>query len=266
MSSRTKSRIGKQPDRRPGLIRRDAQGKEFVYTQVSAAQPVALLSPISNTIALENQDSHRIAESGPTDIKAEELPDENVEVAQGPIPVEEATGPAEQVTWFEVDAEPAAQSEQNVPVMPQSPISDTNESSLRTAESEQTEIKTEEPPENMEVAHVPIPIEDAPVPAAEITQFEDGSEPEEREAAGYWDWLYPEDTFGEFVYPYQASATQPAGLSQQNVTVMPEFPTSSTITPENQNSHRIAESEQTDVKAGEPSDEQPAVAPGPTSD
>jgi len=331
----------------------DAQGKEFVYTQVNAAQPaalsqqgvpVALLSPISNTIALEDQNSHRIAESEPTEITAEVLSDENVGVAQGPIPIEQATGPAEQVARFELDAEPAALSEQNVPVTPLSPISDTiatenqyslgieesertdikaeepsdenvepaqgpipiedapglaeqvtrfevdaepvalreqdvpvmllspisdtiapeNQYSHWIAESEQTDIKTEEPSENVEVAQVPIPIEDAPVPAEEITQFEDGSEPEEREATRSWAWLDPEDTYGEFVYPYQASAAQPAEPSQQNVTVMPEFPTSSIITPEKQNSLRIAESEQTNVKAEERSDQQPAVAPGPT--
>jgi curved DNA-binding protein CbpA len=229
--------------------------------------PVALLSPISNTIAPENQNSHGIAESEQTENITEEAP-ENAEETQGPIPIEDAIGLAEQVTWFEVEAEPAALSEQNVPVMPQPLISDiigpANQSSHWIGESEQTEIITEEPPENAEVTQVPIRIEDAPGLAEQITQFEIESESEEREAAGSWAWLYPEDTYGEFVYPYQASATQPAEQSQPNVPVTPHFPTCDTIAPENRNSQRIAESEQTDVKAEEPSDEQPAIAPGLT--
>jgi len=117
----------------------------------------------------------------------------------------------------------------------------------------------------VEVAQVPISIEEAPGIAKRVTRFEDGVEPEEREAARSWAWLYPEDTYGnEFVYPHQASAAHPAEQSQQNVPVTPESATSNTIAPENQNSHRIAESEQTDIKAEEPSDEQLAVAPGPT--
>src|ERR1019366_2829888 len=104
-------------------------------------------------IAPQNQNSHRIAESEQRDIKAEEPSDENVEVAPGPIPIEEASGLAEQVTRFEDGAEaqkrepanssawvapedthvnesvspqasaaqPAAQSQPNVKITPQSP-------------------------------------------------------------------------------------------------------------------------------------------------
>ncbi len=231
--------------------------------------PVTLLYPISDAIAPENKYSFGIAESEQTGIKAEEASDENVEAAaQGPIPIEDAPGLAEQSTQFEVGAEPAALSEEDVPVTLLSPISDAiapeYQYSHGIAESEQTEIKTEEPPENVEVAQVPIPIEDAPVLTEEITQFEDESEAEEPEATRSWAWLDPEDTYGEFVYPYQASAAQQAEPSQESVPVMPEFPTSSAITLENQNSPRIAESEQADIKAEEPSDEQSAVAPGLT--
>jgi curved DNA-binding protein CbpA/MinD-like ATPase involved in chromosome partitioning or flagellar assembly len=117
-----------------------------------------------------------------------------------------------------------------------------NRNSLRIVESEQKDIKAEEQadelPENVEVAQGPMPIEEARDIAKQLTRFEDGAEPEEREAARPWAWLYPEDTDGnEF----------------QNVPVKPEPPASNTI----------VESQQAGIKAGEPSDEQLAAVPGP---
>src|SRR5665213_534116 len=61
--------------------------------------------PISNTVAPENQNSQRIAESEQTNIKAGKR-SENVEVAQGLMPIKEAPGITKQVTRFENGAEP----------------------------------------------------------------------------------------------------------------------------------------------------------------
>jgi curved DNA-binding protein CbpA/Mrp family chromosome partitioning ATPase len=104
----------------------------------------------------------------------------------------------------------------------------------RIVESGHADIETEEPSETVEVTQMPIPIEEA-------------SEPDGREAVGSWAWLYPEDTGGN-------------ERSQPSAPVAPQSPVSIAIAPENHNSHRIAESERTDIKAAEPSDEQPALS------
>ena len=85
-------------------------------------------------------------------------------------------------------------------------IAPEDQNSHRIAESEQTDIKAEEPSEDVEVAQVPIPIEEAACITKQITRFEDGAEPEEREAVrSSWAWLYPEElTTNEFAYPHLA--------------------------------------------------------------
>lgn len=205
----------------------DTRGNEIVFPQLSPVEP-----------AVESQQNVpvMIAGSEQTDIQAVALP-ENAEVAQGPTPSEEAPGPIEEGSRLEVGAEPAA-------------IALENQSSHRIAETEQTEIKAGEPPEdNMKVAQGPIPIEETSGP------IEQSAAPAEQEAARSWAWLYAEDAdSNDFTSPQQ---------SQRNVPVTPQFPTSNTSAAENQNGHRTAESEQTDSKAGDPSDEQRAVASGP---
>jgi curved DNA-binding protein CbpA/MinD-like ATPase involved in chromosome partitioning or flagellar assembly len=212
-----------------------------------------------------NGTSQRMAENERTDIKAGE-PSENVEAAQGPTPIEEAPGLVEQAQ-SEVGAEPAARRQQSVAVTPQSAMSNTiapeHHNSHRIAESEPTDIKAEEPLENVEVAQGSIPIKEASGIPEQVTRFEDGTEPEERETDRSWAWLYPEDTYGnEFEHPCQACATQAAEQSLRNFAVALQSPTSDTIAPENHDSHRIAESEQMDIKTEEPSGEQLAVARG----
>jgi hypothetical protein len=96
-------------------------------------------------------------------------------------------------------------------------IAPENQNSNGVAESEQTDIK-------LEVAQVPIPIEEAPGIAKQVTRFEDGAEPEEREAANSWAWLYPDDTYGNESVSPQASAAQPAAQSQPNVSVTSQSP------------------------------------------
>jgi Mrp family chromosome partitioning ATPase len=88
------------------------------------AEQVAPQSPISNAlIAPENHDSQPMAEDERADVAAIEAepPSENAELDPVSIPPEEASGIAEPITPFEPDAEPAAQSQPDVNVTPQSP-------------------------------------------------------------------------------------------------------------------------------------------------
>jgi curved DNA-binding protein CbpA len=122
----------------------NARGSEFMYQQLSAApaagqgqqdEPVTAHSPTASITTPENQNSHWIVDSEQTDIKGEEPPDENVVAAQGPIPIEEASGIAEQATRFEAGAEPLTNSQENGPITPQSPgVSDMSNSTKAIAE------------------------------------------------------------------------------------------------------------------------------------
>jgi Mrp family chromosome partitioning ATPase len=80
-----------------------------------------------------------MTESERPDIEAIEAepPSANLEVAQEPIALEAASGVAEQVTPFEDGAEPAAQSQPNVKITPQSPgVSQMNNSNKAIASQE----------------------------------------------------------------------------------------------------------------------------------
>ena len=95
---------------------------------------------------------------------------------------------------------PAAQRQQNVPVTPESPVSNAialeNQNSHWIAENAQTDLKAEKPSENVEVEQEPMPIEEARGIAKQVMRFEVGTEPEERDRARPRSWLYPEDTHG----------------------------------------------------------------------
>ena len=321
----------------------DTRGNELVYTQASALQPAGesqqngsvpsqSLLP-SATIAPAIPESQQMAESEPTDIETiqaieaieVETQSEDLEVAQGPFPPEETSGVAEQVTRIEDGAEPAAQSQPEVPVTHQSSLSTAaiapaNLNPRDMAESGRTGIKARgapgktwrlrkdrfrlkkrvasqsrflgsrrswvwfnphdtqgdesadprdsaaqadelsqqsipvtpdsdrtyievfevgEPSKNVEVAPVPIPLEEASYIAEQVTRFENGAESEEREAARSWDWLIPDDTpDDESVYP-RAGATQAAEQCQPDVPATPQSPISKPM----------AEDERADVAA-----------------
>ena len=321
----------------------DTRGNELVYTQASALQPAGesqqngsvpsqSLLP-SATIAPAIPESQQMAESEPTDIETiqaieaieVETQSEDLEVAQGPFPPEETSGVAEQVTRIEDGAEPAAQSQPEVPVTHQSSLSTAaiapaNLNPRDMAESGRTGIKARgapgktwrlrkdrfrlkkrvasqsrflgsrrswvwfnphdtqgdesadprdsaaqadelsqqsipvtpdsdrtyievfevgEPSKNVEVAPVPIPLEEASYIAEQVTRFENGAESEEREAARSWDWLIPDDTpDDESVYP-RAGATQAAEQCQPDVPATPQSPISKPM----------AESERADIAA-----------------
>jgi hypothetical protein len=74
-------------------------------------------------------------------------------------------------------------------------------------------------------------------------------------------WFYPGDNYGnEFVYP-KARAVQLAVQSQQNVPSMPtNLATNTKTTAQNQDSQRVTEMKQADLKAQKPSGDETTVA------
>jgi curved DNA-binding protein CbpA len=243
----------------------DSRGNEFVYLhQASAALPAApnqqnvpvtLESPTSITIAPESLNSPRTAESGQTDTQAEEPPDEQLAVAPGSneIPesnqIEDAPVPAGQVTRFEADAaQPAAGSQQIVSVTPEPAITSTQAPEEREAVGLWDWLFSEDVYGNEFVYgsqdHVAVTPE-PPISNTIAPENQNGTEPEGREAAGSWAWLYPKDIYGnEFVYPHEEIRALPAARIQQRLPAPTESPTSNTaIAAENQNSQQMAESE-----------------------
>ncbi len=135
------------------------------------------------------------------DVVENKLEEREVTRSQAWLNPEDTRG--DEVVYTQVGAVQAAEtSQEDVPGRPRVLIANTaiapgNPSSHPIAESARMDIKTEEPPENVEIAQGSSPLEEAPGTGKQIARSEGGAAPEERETVRSWAWLYPEDTGGK---------------------------------------------------------------------